>query len=54
MHIKVIKGKEYYYESIRVGKKVRSKYIGPVAKVNRVEQQAEPTEEPKEENSYLG
>jgi len=30
MHIKTIKGKKYYYESKRIGKKVTSVYIGPV------------------------
>ncbi len=29
-HIKVINGRRYYYESIRQGKKVISRYIGPV------------------------
>jgi hypothetical protein len=29
-HVKKINGREYYYESIRKGKKVTSKYIGPV------------------------
>ncbi|HLD39425.1 MAG TPA: hypothetical protein VJB05_03880 [archaeon] len=29
-HIKVINGRKYYYESIRQGKKVTSRYIGPV------------------------
>lgn len=29
-HVKVINGRKYYYESIRVGKKVTSRYIGPV------------------------
>ena len=29
-HIKLIKGRRYYYESIRKGKKVTSRYIGPV------------------------
>ncbi len=29
-HIKVINGRRYYYESVRKGKKVTSKYLGPV------------------------
>ena len=29
-HIKVINGRRYYYESIRKGKRVLSRYIGPV------------------------
>jgi hypothetical protein len=53
MHIKVIKGKKYYYESIRVGKKVMSKYIGPVGKV-KASEEPERIEETKDENFYLG
>ena len=53
MHIKVIKGKKYYYESVRVGKKVMSRYIGPVDKV-KVSEESERIEEPKDENFYLG
>ncbi len=29
-HIKTINGRKYYYESIRVGRKVTSRYLGPV------------------------
>ena len=29
-HIKTINGRKYYYESVRLGKRVTSKYIGPV------------------------
>ncbi len=29
-HIKIINGRRYYYQSIRKGKKVTSKYLGPV------------------------
>ena len=29
-HIKTINGRKYYYESIRKGKKVTSRYLGPV------------------------
>ncbi len=29
-HIKIINGRRYYYESIRRGKRVTSRYIGPV------------------------
>lgn len=31
-HIKIINGRKYYYQSIRRGKKVTSKYLGPVDK----------------------
>jgi hypothetical protein len=30
MHIKIINGRKYYYESVRIGDKVTSKYIRPV------------------------
>ena len=36
-HIKTINGKKYYYQSIRKGKKVTSKYIGPVESVDAKE-----------------
>ncbi|GEM_PF-2230750 len=29
-HVKTINGRKYYYQSIRLGKRVTSKYIGPV------------------------
>ena len=49
-HIKVINGRRYYYESIRKGKKVTSKYLGPVderkRKARKVEEvQQEQTQE---------
>jgi hypothetical protein len=34
-HIKVINGRKYYYESIRIGKKVTSRYIGPVERIRK-------------------
>jgi hypothetical protein len=34
-HIKTINGRKYYYESIRKGKKVTSKYLGPVEERKR-------------------
>jgi len=52
VHVKTIKGKKYYYESVRVGKKVMSKYIGPVDKVKKEEVEA--AEPVKDENFYLG
>ncbi len=42
-HIKVINGRKYYYSSIRKGKKVTSKYIGPV---ERLRKKRKNTEEP--------
>lgn len=66
-HIKVINGRKYYYESIRKGKKVTSKYLGPVEPKLRKDSAAEPemkTQEeeredekaimPDEEESYIG
>jgi|GEM_PF-2927877 len=32
-HIKIINGRKYYYSSIRKGKKVTSKYLGPVERL---------------------
>ena len=31
-HIKIINGRKYYYESVRKGDRVTSRYIGPVEK----------------------
>lgn len=39
-HIKVINGRKYYYESIRRGKKVTSRYIGPVDERKRKSKKA--------------
>ncbi|MBI2233393.1 MAG: hypothetical protein HYU56_05740 [Candidatus Aenigmarchaeota archaeon] len=64
-HIKIINGRRYYYESIRRGKKVTSKYLGPVderkrkpRKVNiqqteETKQESQP-EQPQEEQEYIG
>ncbi len=49
-HVKVINGKKYYYESIRKGKKITSKYLGPVEKKQRKEKMEE---EAAPENSYI-
>ncbi len=56
-HIKTINGRKYYYESIRKGKKVTSKYLGPVEERKRKPKEAavqtgEP--EPSAEDSYIG
>lgn len=62
-HIKVINGKKYYYESIRRGKKVTSRYLGPVERIRKRKRNAAEApeeliqEEPVEaqtENSYIG
>ena len=60
-HIKVINGRKYYYESIRMGKKVTSRYIGPVEARLRKSRKPEAAEEqivqeasqPTDEN-YIG
>ncbi len=59
-HIKTIKGRKYYYESVRIGKKVTSKYLGPVdVKIKtrktankELEEDTECSEAPEE--SYIG
>ena len=60
-HVKVINGRKYYYESIRVGKKVTSKYLGPVERIRKkkmstmeeqpqsIEMPAQPVQQPAEE-----
>jgi hypothetical protein len=55
MHIKTINGKRYYYQSIRKGKKVTSKYIGPVEEHLRIRKREVREEDlilP--EDSYIG
>lgn len=62
MHVKIIKGKKYYYESKRIGKRVISRYIGPVKpirkkrKMERTEEtpNQELQEEAKEDDFYIG
>jgi hypothetical protein len=63
MHVKIIKGKKYYYESKRVGKKVISKYIGPVKPLRKKKKELidggqavkqEDVEETKEDDFYIG
>lgn len=59
-HIKIINGRRYYYESIRRGKKVISKYLGPVderkRKPKRMLLQEQPQEivQEKPEETYIG
>ena len=55
-HIKVINGRKYFYESIRKGKKVTSKYLGPVEPKRRKEeeQKEEKDEIIPEDESYIG
>ncbi|HLD49278.1 MAG TPA: hypothetical protein VJB11_02855 [archaeon] len=57
-HIKIINGRKYYYESIRMGKKVTSRYLGPVEapmrkpKEQKEEATAEDAQQP--EDDYIG
>ena len=44
-HIKMINGRKYYYESIRRGKKVTSRYIGPVDERKRKSKKSPAEEE---------
>ncbi len=58
-HIKTINGRKYYYESIRRGKKVTSRYIGPVDERKRRSKKAEMAAETQEtapdgEENYIG
>ena len=43
-HIKIINGRRYYYESIRRGKKVTSRYIGPVERLRKMKKTFLPQE----------
>ncbi len=60
MHIKIIKGKKYYYESKRIGKKVFSKYVGPVKPLRKKKAMKEQpvnkdeAQESTEEDFYIG
>jgi hypothetical protein len=43
-HIKTINGRRYYYKSVRIGKKVTSKYLRPVdKKIKRKKQKLQET-----------
>jgi hypothetical protein len=59
-HIKTINGRKYYYESIRKGKKVTSRYLGPAeerkrkAKESPAAEQTQPAEQMPAEESYIG
>ncbi|MEM7819501.1 MAG: hypothetical protein QXD48_01590 [Candidatus Aenigmatarchaeota archaeon] len=58
-HIKVINGRKYYYESIRKGKKVISRYIGPVERLRKPRKVKEivddlEIETTSSEESYIG
>jgi hypothetical protein len=54
MHVKVIKGKKYWYTSKRIGKKVTSVYIGPVEEGKEPKQGSPVDEEIMEEEESDG
>ena len=57
MHIKIINGRKYYYESIRRGKKVTSRYIKPVERIRKrriLEEEANEADLTIPEDSYIG
>lgn len=51
-HVKTIRGKKYYYTSLRKGKKVTSKYVAPVQRVRKPKAKQE-KEEPQSQD-YIG
>ncbi|MBI4162346.1 MAG: hypothetical protein HY513_01575 [Candidatus Aenigmarchaeota archaeon] len=54
-HVKTINGRKYYYQSIRLGKKVTSKYIGPVeTKRKKVQEKDSITNSAENETNYIG
>ena len=59
-HIKLINGRRYYYESIRRGRKVVSRYIGPVDGRIRMkrrklsEEIIQETQETEDQQQYIG
>ncbi len=50
-HVKTINGRKYYYQSIRLGKKVTSKYIGPVESKKK---KAQGNDNSANETTYIG
>ena len=58
-HIKMINGRKYYYESIRRGKKVTSRYIGPVDERKRkskksVAEEEQVVQQAEGDENYIG
>jgi len=60
-HIKTINGRKYYYSSIRIGKKVTSRYLGPVEDKKKKKEDAQATmqiDQPaagaQQEEDYIG
>lgn len=53
-HVKVINGRKYFYESIRVGAKVTSRYICPVERIRRARRDETQEEVPSTDEDYIG
>ena len=53
-HVKIINGKKYYYQSIRKGKKITSKYLGPVDKRIKKRKGVESDDLVLPDDSYIG
>jgi len=52
-HVKTINGKKYYYQSIRIGDKVTSKYLGPVQITKRKKKPIQEDDLILPEDSYI-
>lgn len=53
-HVKIINGRKYYYQSIRKGKKITSKYLGPVDKRIKKRKEVERDDLVLPDDSYIG
>ncbi len=53
-HVKTINGRKYYYQSIRKGRKVTSKYLGPVDKRIKKRKESAKEEVFLPEENYIG
>lgn len=53
-HVKTINGRKYYYESIRKGKKVTSRYVGPVEESSRKKKEIKEEDLVLPDDSYIG
>lgn len=53
-HVKTINGRKYYYESIRKGKKVTSRYLGPAEEVKTRKKEIREEDLVMPEDSYIG
>jgi hypothetical protein len=53
-HVKIINGRKYFYESIRVGAKVTSRYICPVERLRRARKDETQEDVPSTDEDYIG